>query len=267
MRVGRHRSVRSKYIRQALSRSETIKKVRALHQRKQRDAQRRFLVQGRKMVAELLASSWPVDQVYATHAVAAQLAHSGTVIMAEHDLERMGTFDSGNEAIAVVHMPALPALEPPANGDLYLALDGVADPGNMGTILRIADRFGVGPVLLSRGSVDVYNPKCVQASMGSVLRVRTYDVDLPLALEGLQQAGASVYRAEMDGRDVFDVELVRPAVLVLGSEAHGISEAVRAVGGAAITIPQFGGAESLNVAMAASALCMEFARRTRTTHT
>lgn len=243
-----------------MSRSETVKKVRALHQRKQRDAQRCFLVQGRKMVAELLASTWQAEAIYATASAAAYLGGQ-QVIMPEHDLDRMGTFEHGNEAIAVVRMPDPAPFKDLNAHELVLALDGVSDPGNLGTILRVADRFGVRRVLLGRGSVDVFNPKCVQASMGSILRVGTFEVDLPEALGALQSSGSRVYRAEMNGKDVFTEALARPAVLVLGSESQGISEAVRAVGGTPITIPQFGGAESLNVAMAAAALCMEFARR------
>lgn len=215
------------------------------------------------MVAELLASPMEVVSIHATAGAAEAIRDPRVEVWAEHEMDRMGTFESGNDAVAVVRMPPAEAFAPLLPGELVLALDGVNDPGNLGTILRIADRFGVRGVLLGHGSVEVYNPKCVQASMGSVLRVRTYEVDLPAAIAAAKANGANIYRAEMDGADVFTADLARPAVLVLGSESHGISESVRAVGGVSITIPQFGGAESLNVAMAAAALCMEFARRIR----
>ena len=140
-------------------------------------------------------------------------------------------------------------------------LDGVGDPGNLGTVLRIADWFGAAAVWCAEGSVDVFNPKCVQASMGSLFRVPVCYGQLPEALVRAQTQGAAVYKAEATGDMVFEVELKRPAVLVLGSESHGLSTAVRKGPGRSISIPAFGGAESLNVATAASALCMEFARR------
>ena len=246
-----------------MSRSETLKSVRSLHQKKRREEQRLFLVQGLKMVAELLASPLEVVAIHATVGAARAIGDPRVQVWAEHEMDRMGTFDSGNDAVAVVRMPPAVAFAPLRAGELVLALDGVSDPGNLGTILRIADRFGVRGVLLGSGSVEVYNPKCVQASMGSVLRITTYEVDLPSTIGAAKVKGAAIYRAEMDGADVFNTTLTRPAVLVLGSKSHGISDDVRAVGGVPITIPQFGGAESLNVAMAAAALCMEFARRIR----
>jgi TrmH family RNA methyltransferase len=128
-------------------------------------------------------------------------------------------------------------------------------------VLRIADWFGASAVWCAEGSVEVYNPKCVQASMGSLFRVPVCYGHLPEALVHAEAEGASVYKAEASGSNVFAVELKRPAVLVLGSESHGLSAAVRKGPGMSISIPAFGGAESLNVATAASALCMEFVRR------
>lgn len=246
-----------------MGRQEAIKRVRALHQKKFRAEQRRFIVQGRKMVAELLASSLEVHEVYATAAAANDLADPRTQVWPDHDLVRIGTFESGNEVVAVAAMPVPAPLVRPAADELVLALDGVNDPGNLGTALRVADWFGVRHVLLGGDSVDAFNPKCVQASMGSILRVHVHEVHLPAELRRLRSLGAVLYRAVMDGADVFTAELERPAVLVLGSESHGISTEVNAVGGTALTIPRFGSGESLNVAMAASALCMEFARRGR----
>ncbi len=235
--------------------------IRALHRRKGREEAGRFLVQGAKLLRELLASGWPVEAIHATAEAAERLMLKDAVIHPPHVLERMGTLESGNEVVAVVPIPPVPVLDVPGEGELLIALDGIADPGNLGTLLRIADWFGVGRMLISHGSVDLFNPKCVQASMGALFRVGVERADLATRLDALRAAGATLYLATMDGAPVFDLALQRPAVLVLGSESHGLSSAVRGLGGTAIAVPRVGGSESLNVSMAASALCMEFTRQ------
>lgn len=240
-----------------------LKHVRGLHQKKNRDAEGVFLVQGRKLVAELLRSPWRVQAVHATAAAAESLGLRDARVHPAHVLDRMGTLETGNEVVAVVFRPAEQAFIPPAQDELVLALDGIADPGNLGTIIRIADWFGASAVWCAEGSVEAWNPKCVQASMGSLLRVPVVQVDLPHALATAAQAGATAYKADMGGDDVLDVELRRPAVLVLGSESHGLSPAVRNGPGRTIAVPRLGGAESLNVAAAAAALCMELTRSLR----
>lgn len=238
-----------------------VKRVRALHQRKFREQEGRFLVQGRKMVDELLRTDLTVEAIYATREAAAGLDAGHVVVLPPHDLERMGTFEAGNELVAVVRTPAQAPFAPPAGDELVLALDGIADPGNLGTLLRIADWFGARQVWCSPGSVEVYNPKCVQASMGSLFRVDVRYLDLAPALAAVVKAGGQVYKAEASGANVFQEALQRPAVLALGSESHGLSAVVRNGPGRSIAIPGAGGAESLNVAAAAAALCMEFLRR------
>lgn len=238
-----------------------VKRVRALHQRKFREEQDLFLVQGRKMVAELLGAGWKVKELYAT-AEAAQAEGLGQAeIVPAKDLERMGTFRQGNEVVAVVRKPRTPELALPGPSGFVLALDRVGDPGNMGTLLRIADWFGAEQVWCTPGSVEVWNPKCVQASMGSIFRMPVAHADLAAALHRASGHGVQVFKAVLGGEDVFTVPLSRPAVLVMGSESHGLSEAVLAAPGRSVSIPSFGGAESLNVSAAAAALCMEMARQ------
>lgn len=237
-----------------------VKRVHALHQRKLREAEGRFLVQGRKAVAELLASPLEVLELYATETCAAQMALTRAMVVPEHQLDRMGTLQQGNEVLAVVRMPASPKPRFPQGDRFVLALDGVADPGNLGTLLRIADWFGALQVWCA-GGVDPYNPKAVQASMGSLFRMPPCAVpDLAGLLAQATHAGAHVYRAEASGQDVFMAQMTKPAVLVLGSESHGLSEAVKKVPGLSVAVPGRGGAESLNVAAAAAALCMELIR-------
>lgn len=238
-----------------------LKQVRALHRKKERIEQGLFLVQGRKVVQELLASDLRVERLFATEAAARGMGLRDAEVLPAHDLERMGTFEEGNEVLAVVHTPGRRRPRMPARGELVLALDGITDPGNLGTLLRIADWFGVRQVWCSSASVEAYNPKCVQASMGSLFRVDVAHEDLAALMVDAVGAGASVYKAEASGEDVFTVPLQRPAVLVLGSESHGLGDEVRNGPGRSIAVPRAGMAESLNVAAAGAALCMEFFRR------
>ncbi len=247
----------------AMSANPTVNRLRLLHQKKQREAQGLFLVQGRKVVQELLASPLRVDSIHATEQAAKDLRLKEAVIHPAHDLARMGTLEDGNEVIAVVRTPAPLPPTPPLNTELVLAFDGISDPGNLGTLLRIADWFGIVQVWCSPDCVEAYNPKCVQASMGSLFRIDVRKGELPAGIMDALGVGAHVYKAEASGEDVFAIPLVQPAVLVLGSESHGLSDGVKHGPGRSIAVPRMGSAESLNVAAAASALCMEFTRRIR----
>ncbi|MBL8002145.1 MAG: RNA methyltransferase [Flavobacteriales bacterium] len=238
-----------------------LKRVRALHQRKHRDAEGLFLVQGRKLVAELLRSPVATVEVHATAEAARDMRLNDAHVHPAHVLERMGTLETGNEVVAVARRPLAADMMPPKGNGLVIALDGVNDPGNLGTVVRIADWFGATAVWCAEGSVEAFNPKCVQASMGSIFRMPVAHGDLAGALARADREGVAVYKADMGGQSVFTTALQRPAVLVMGSESHGLSEGVRRGVGITIAIPAFGGAESLNVAAAAAALCMEFARR------
>lgn len=237
-----------------------LKLLRELHRKKGREEQGLFLVQGPKLVRELLASRLVVDSIHATDDAAARMGLKDATIHPPHDLERMGTLESGNEVIAVVRMPHPEAPTPPSGKGLVLALDGISDPGNLGTLLRIADWFGVDQIWCSPDCVEAFNPKCVQASMGSLFRVPVRYGDLPSAIVDAFGLNTAIYKAEASGENVFSVQLERPAVLLLGSESHGLSDRVKNGPGRSIAVPRSGAAESLNVAAAAAALCMEFVR-------
>jgi TrmH family RNA methyltransferase len=242
------------------SMKELLKHARSLQQKKFRDQHGQFLVQGPKVVGEALCARLEIVELLATDSMAEFMGLHDHRSVPAHELARIGTLESGNEVIAIVRKPeASPVLDLGAD-ELVLALDGISDPGNLGTVIRVAAWFGIQRVWCSAGSVEVYNPKCVQASMGALFHVRTDHLDLPQTLHQQQEHGAAVYLASMEGRSVFAARLERKAILVLGSESHGLSEAVMAVPHQLISIPG-GGAESLNVAMAASALCMEFTRQ------
>lgn len=245
-----------------------LKRLRALQQKKAREEEGRFLVQGKKMVAELLASLWKVETILATQDAAEWVADKAQPrgvsvhVLPESELDRIGTFEKGNELIAIVETPGELPFKAPAQNELALALDGVKDPRNMGSLIRIADWFGLERVICSKECMEVFNPKAVSSTMGSLFHVgvRT-GVDLVEELQQLRDKGAQIYIADMDGTPAFSASLTLPGVLVLGSESHGHSQAVEEIGAQVISIPRVGRAESLNVAMAAAALCMEFTRQ------
>lgn len=245
-----------------MSTKGALKHARSLQQKKFRDLHGQFLVQGPKVVQELLASGWPVVDVFATAERAERMGLRDATIVPDFELARVGTLDSGNDVVAIAQRPALDAPVADMGPDeLVLALDGISDPGNLGTLIRIADWFGVKRLWCAQGSVDAYSPKTVQAAMGALFRVSVAVVDLPHLISRQIAAGVPVYLASMEGRPVFQVDLARRAVLVLGSESHGLSPELRALQATLIGIPGGGGSESLNVATAAAALCMEFTRQ------
>ena len=250
----------AKYTR-PVSTKELLKHARSLQQKKFRDQHGQFLVQGAKVVRELLESDWQVDAVLSTEACGQRMALHRAIIVPAHELERVGTLETGNEVVAIARKPQEASPAAMGTDELVIGLDGINDPGNLGTVIRIADWFGVKRLWCAQGSVDAFNPKTVQAAMGALFRVSVTMVDLPVMIMGQRAAGVQVYLASMEGRSVFDVQLARPAVLVMGSESHGVSAAVREAGGEVIAIPGGYGSESLNVATATAALCMEFARQ------
>ncbi|MFO0640293.1 MAG: RNA methyltransferase [Polyangiaceae bacterium] len=244
-----------------------LKRYRALQQKKFRGESRRYLVQGRKVVAELLESTTRVEVLLASEPAAEHikpLAAAKRVpvqILASHELDKIGTFEKGNELIAIAVAPDPLPFRAPAGDELMLALDGVRDPRNLGSLVRIADWFGAGRLLMSHDCMELHNPKVVQSTMGSLFRVETRYANLAQELSACHAAGASIYIADMGGKSIFETEIKRPAVIVLGSESHGHSNATASIGAEVVAIPRFGKAESLNVAMAASALLTEASRQ------
>ena len=237
-----------------LSKSK-IKYIKSLQLKKNRVHEGRFIVEGGKSVTEFLKSDFTVVALVATAEFYAKtnagLYPADCYVTGADTLATLGTFKSNNTALAIV--ATCPATEPlPGQDEFILAVDGLNDPGNLGTIIRIADWFGIRKVLLSNGSVEVYNPKVVSATKGSLTRVAVYYVDLPTVLATYP---GQVYAAAMAGEDLANVEPVRAGVLVLGSESHGISAALSPYITRNLTIPRQGGAESLNVAVAAGIIC------------
>ena len=238
-----------------ISNSE-IKLVRSLASKKGRRESGLFLVEGEKMVSEALDSGMKVRSVWLSSEIG------------EDTMAHISALTTPSPALAVVEIPKddSPILE---GGGLYLALDDIRDPGNMGTILRIADWFGIDGVFASGGCVDLYNPKTVQATMGAIFRVRFRTVDLCGLCNSVKSQGGSVYGTFLSGRDIYSTPLqdgsVSPVVIVIGNESVGISDEVAGCVSERISIPPFPedrrGSESLNAAIATAVTVAEFRRR------
>jgi TrmH family RNA methyltransferase len=232
------------------------KHVTALHRKKGRLKQGELLVEGVKSVAELLRSGWEIDQLYALDTWEASEVTCGVIRVSESELAVLSALDSPQEVLAVVKRPPEPEVD--LKTGRWLLLDGVQDPGNMGTMLRLADWFGLQGLVASSDSVEWSNPKVIQASMGSVFRVPLVVRDLErllAATEGIWCAGAF-----LDGVNLYETTLPENGWLVIGNEGNGIRPEVEALISQRITIPKFGEAESLNAAMAAAVLCSEWRR-------
>lgn len=234
---------------------QLAKFVKSLKLKKYRKKASAFVVEGAKNVVELLSSDYEVMHLFITEKF--QLEYQNMLptgdqynLCTEKELESIGTFQSNEYAVAVAKMKdeTFEAME----GDLVIALDDVQDPGNLGTILRIADWYGVGQILASYETADLYNPKVINASMGSFTRVSIHYTDLEEKLLG---SSRTVYGAFLEGKNVHEIETEFPAIVLLGNEASGISDRLRKTVDRKITIPRIGGAESLNVAVSTAVIC------------
>lgn len=242
----------------------TAKYVRALQQRKYRQRHGAFLVEGAKNVFEALSSGLQVELLLATPNFAANLPAAGPPMQlaTDEELAQLGTLQTNAAALAVVRTPPEPPLPPalPA-ARLVLALDGVSDPGNLGTLLRLADWYGLPGAVLSDTCADAYNPKTVAAGMGAFARVPVWRRPLAAWLASLPPE-VELFGADLRGDDVHRLRLAPRGVLVMGSESHGLSPEVAARLTRRLHIPRGPGgrAESLNVAVSAGILLDNFFR-------
>lgn len=221
-----------------------IRMIRSLREKKYRDELGMFTVEGEKMVAELAASGLETVMVVRREDVG------------EKTMERISACNTPSPVLAVVRKPS-PAVHGPSG--LCLALDSVRDPGNMGTILRLADWFGLDCVFASPDSVEVYNPKVVQASMGAVFRKKLIYCNMAEKCREFRAAGLEVFGTFLNGDNLYESALPAEGLIVLGNESNGISDAVAKECGRRLTIPTFGGgSESLNVSIAAAVIVSEF---------
>ena len=228
-----------------------IKLIRSLGSKKFRDETGLFVVEGEKLVAEALESRFAVERVIRREEIG------------EEAMAKISQLSSPSPVLALVRQEAEGETLPEKG--LILALDGIRDPGNLGTILRIADWFGVDAVVASPDSAERYNPKVVQATMGALFRVPFFTRELPECLQRLRQAGGRIYGTFLDGENIYNQSFPQTdgvTVAVIGNEANGISAPVEAFCDRRLTIPRYGHGESLNAAVATALVIAELRRNT-----
>lgn len=242
-----------------------IKRVKALQQKKFRDETGLFTVEGEKMVDEAVASPFKVENIYRREDIG------------EDAMKRISALSSPSPVLAVVRKPEDIYIDEVSKltsllskGGLYLALDTIRDPGNLGTILRIADWFGIDAVFATKDTVDVFNPKVVQATMGAIFRVKMHYVDLPALSDVVLTAGGKIFGTFLDGLNIYSRPLDNgddaPVLIVIGNESEGISPSMAKLVTDRLYIPPYPandpGSESLNAAVATALTVAEFRRRT-----
>jgi TrmH family RNA methyltransferase len=232
-----------------------LKFIKSLQLKKNRIEHQCFLVEGTKSVQELLSSDFEIDLIAGVSAFLDE--HADRLIglnvneIKPNDLSIVSSFKNNNSVIAVARMKNLSEVEMPAD-NYILALDDVRDPGNLGTIIRIADWYGIDQIIASATTADFYNPKVISASMGSFGRVKMHYGDLQSMLGSYD---GKIYGALMDGMALPSVSFDRSGVLVMGNESVGISHEIQELISERITIPRYGSAESLNVGIATAVIC------------
>ena len=231
-----------------------IKSIKALASKKFRDETGLFVVEGEKMVQEALDSRFEVTAVYRRDEIG------------DEAMSRISQLSSPSPVLAVVRKPAdIDDGSFTVGPGLYIALDSIRDPGNLGTILRIADWFGIRSVLASRDTVEAFNPKVVQSTMGAIFRVDFHYVDIEAFASAVLKQNGKVYGTFLDGVDMYSRELEAPSVIVIGNEANGISAGMEALVSDRLFIPPYPaddpGSESLNAAVATAITVAEFRRR------
>lgn len=238
-----------------------LKYFKSLQLKKYRQQERKFLVEGAKGVEETLASTYEVEVLLGVESYLNELPDAlkdkaaRVTEVKERDLVQVGTFKSNQSALAIVKMPE--AKEPKVQKDENtLVLDGINDPGNLGTIIRIADWYGVKQIICSMDTADVYNPKVINSTMGSYTRVEVHYTNLITLLSDIQ---LPIYGTLLDGNSIYNSEL-KNGVILMGSESHGIRPELREYVTDSLKIPGKGQAESLNVGVATAVVLDNFAR-------
>ncbi len=235
-----------------------LKLITSLQQKKYRDKTGLFIAEGPKVIAEFIASGLKLHSLFASEDIGISAPFEKVT---EKELQKLSCLKTANKALAVFEIPRKNSS---TSEGLIVALDAIRDPGNLGTIIRLCDWFGVSQLICSIDTADCYNPKVVQATMGSIARVDVAYMDLS---EFLRETKLPIYGGVMKGVSIYEASLPQDAIIVLGNEANGISEAIQKQLTHHVTIPQFGKikeTESLNVATATAILLSEFKRSTET---
>lgn len=239
-----------------------IQLVRALADKRGREEHGLFVAEGEKLIGELCASHLRVRRIFALDGL---FAEAGAETVSPREMERLSLLKTPSNSLALVEIPRYRPETATPGDRLVLALDEVQNPGNLGTIVRLADWFGIRDVVCSANSADCFNPKVVQATMGAILRVRVHYTDLPRFLEESVRGGVPVYGTFLEGENLYSADLTPGGIVVMGNEGRGVSAETARCVTRKLLIPPFPAdrrtTESLNVAMATGIVCAEFRRR------
>lgn len=243
-----------------------IRMVRSLADKSGRLEHGAFIAEGEKLIGELIASHMRVRKVYALEGAFAEGGLRADIErVTGQEMERMSQLKTPNDSIAVVEIPERRLHDADAARSLVLALDRVQNPGNLGTIMRLADWFGITDIVCSEDCADCFNPKVVQATMGAIIRVRVHYTALEPWLDGQRRRGVPVYGTFLDGENIYSSELSHNGVVLMGNEGRGIGAECASSVTRRLFIPPYPpsrhGSESLNVAIATAVICSEFRRR------
>ena len=236
-----------------------LKGITSLQQKKYRLNHQLFFAEGIKVIQELLASNFELDHLYTTKLDFPEVSNEKKSVISETDLNKISALATANTCLAVFKIPKDRTIE---ESGIILALDAVRDPGNLGTILRLCDWFGINQIVCSKDAVDIYNPKVVQATMGSISRVNVSYVDLGSFITNTK---LPVFGTFMDGDNIYKTKLPEEGIIIIGNEANGISPELEKIITNRLTIPRFGSlqkTESLNAATATAIVLSEFRRLT-----
>lgn len=231
-----------------------VKLIQKLHHKKYRNELNLFIVEGKKSINEFLQAGYTPQLLIATEAFTTNVPQHLITPVSKDELRKVSTLQNPDEGLAVFQQPKHKGI---LQEGVIVALDNVQDPGNLGTIIRLCDWFGVETLLCNTQTVDCYNPKVVQASMGSLTRVAVHYLDLAAFLT---TTALPVYTMDLEGENLYTATFPKDCILILGNEANGISSEVRALSNEVITIPRFSQhqrTESLNVAMAGAIILSE----------
>ncbi|MBS7320089.1 MAG: RNA methyltransferase [Myroides sp.] len=234
-----------------------IKYITQLKQKKYRDLNNVFVAEGFKVINELLQSNLKLIQIYTNSTLDFKIGKEYVTEISTDELKKISSLTTPNECLALFEMMTP---KQPNNKGLKVALDNVRDPGNFGTIIRLCDWFGIDDLICSKETVDIYNPKVVQATMGSLTRVNIHYTDLTTFLQNTKEP---IYGTFMDGTNIYKTDLLTDGIIVMGNEANGISTEIARLVTSKIAIPRFGKlqqTESLNVATATAIILSEFKR-------
>ncbi len=242
-----------------------IQLIRSLADKRGRTEQGLFVAEGEKLIGEIRSSHLHIRRIYALD----NLFEGREVeVVTAKEMERISLLKTPSKALALVEIPRYRLDERALRDRLVLVLDEVQNPGNLGTIIRLADWYGIGDIICSPDSADCFNPKVVQATMGAILRVRIHYMELPDLLRKARKEGLAIYGTSLEGENLYRTDLTPHGLVVMGNEGRGISEEVASELTHKLLIPPYPAdrrtTESLNVAMATGIICAEFRRRAMT---